>query len=58
MVGQAPPYVYDSDRIVQKLDGSGNLVAEWVYGTYIDEVLAMHRDTCQSELFPALSCQY
>jgi hypothetical protein len=38
-------FIYDNDRIVQELNGSGALVAEWVYGTYIDEILAMFRDT-------------
>ena len=38
-------FVYDNDRIVQELDGNGILVAAWDYGVYIDELLAMHRDT-------------
>ena len=38
-------FIYDNDRIVQELDGTGALIAEWVYGTYIDEILAMFRDT-------------
>ena len=41
-------YIYDNDRIVQELDGNGVTVAEWVYGSYIDEPLAMYRgeQTC------------
>ncbi|MCC6699389.1 MAG: RHS repeat-associated core domain-containing protein [Candidatus Hydrogenedentes bacterium] len=38
-------FIYDNDRIVQELNTSGALVAEWVYGTYVDEILAMFRDT-------------
>ncbi|HRK34272.1 MAG TPA: hypothetical protein PLJ47_06725, partial [Candidatus Hydrogenedentes bacterium] len=38
-------FLYDNDRIIQELDGTGALVAEWVYGTYIDEIYAMYRDT-------------
>ncbi len=38
-------YIYDNDRIVQELNEAGVLVAAWDYGVYIDELLAMHRDT-------------
>ena len=38
-------YVYDGARIAEQVDGDGDLVAAWDYGTYIDEPVAMHRDT-------------
>jgi len=38
-------FIYDDDRIKLELDGSGNVVAEWVYGVYIDEIIAMYRNT-------------
>ena len=37
-------FIYDGDRIIQELDESGNLVAAWDYGVYIDEILVMYRD--------------
>ena len=36
-------YLYDQDRIIEERDGAGNLVATYVYGNYIDEVLQMNR---------------
>jgi len=38
-------FIYDDDRIMLELDGNGAVVAEWVYGVYIDEIVAMYRDT-------------
>jgi len=32
-------------RVIEELDGNGNVTASYVYGQYIDEVLQMRRDT-------------
>jgi RHS repeat-associated protein len=36
-------YIYDGDRIIEERDGAGNLLATYVYGNYIDEVVQMNR---------------
>jgi len=38
-------FIYDDDRIMLELDGNGAVIAEWVYGVYIDEIIAMYRNT-------------
>jgi len=38
-------FIYDDDRIMLELDGSGEVITEWVYGVYIDEIIAMYRNT-------------
>jgi RHS repeat-associated protein len=37
-------YFYDGDKVAEEQDGSGQTTAAYVYGVYLDEVLAMHRD--------------
>jgi len=37
-------YAYDGTNLIQEADSSGNLVARYVFGTGIDELLAAHRD--------------
>ncbi len=49
-------FIYDNDRIVQELlidQGNTVLVAEWVYGSYIDEILAMYRVAAR----PTITCK-
>lgn len=41
--GVVTNYVYDGDRIIEERNGSGALVATYVYGDGIDEVLTMTR---------------
>ncbi len=36
-------FVYDGDRIVEEVDADGNVLASYVYGQYVDEVLQMRR---------------
>ena len=36
-------FIYDGDRVIEERNASGNLVAAYVYGTGIDEVLTMER---------------
>lgn len=36
-------YIYDGDRILEERDEAGNLLATYVYGNYVDEVLQMNR---------------
>jgi len=42
--GDTAECVYDGWRVVAEYDGSANLDAEYVYGDYIDEPVAMYRD--------------
>ncbi len=37
-------FIYDGDEIIEDRGASGNLLAEYVYGDYIDEILAMSKD--------------
>jgi RHS repeat-associated protein len=36
-------YIYDGDHIIEERDGTGSLLATYVYGNYVDEVLQMNR---------------
>jgi RHS repeat-associated protein len=36
-------FAYDGDRVVEEVDDLGNVVASYVYGQYVDEVLQMRR---------------
>src|SRR5690606_37126542 len=38
-------YLYSGDRLLEEVDAQGNVVATYVYGAYVDEPLAMLRDT-------------
>ncbi|MBX3178924.1 MAG: HNH endonuclease [Candidatus Hydrogenedentes bacterium] len=44
-VAETTYFVYDGHRVIEELDGDGNVTASYVYGQYIDEVLQMRRDT-------------
>ncbi|MBX3178926.1 MAG: hypothetical protein KF886_16340 [Candidatus Hydrogenedentes bacterium] len=44
-VAETTYFVYDGHRVIEELDGNGNVTASYVYGQYIDEVLQMRRDT-------------
>ncbi len=36
-------FVYDGDRVVEEVDADGNVLASYIYGQYVDEVLQMRR---------------
>ncbi|MDP2938467.1 MAG: RHS repeat-associated core domain-containing protein [Candidatus Omnitrophota bacterium] len=41
--GQTTYFIYDGDRIIEERDTNNTLLASYVYGGGIDEVLTMHR---------------
>ena len=44
--GVTTRYLYAQDRVVEERDGAtGDVLASYVYGRYVDEVLSMRRDT-------------
>ncbi|MDZ4859535.1 MAG: RHS repeat-associated core domain-containing protein, partial [Candidatus Hydrogenedentes bacterium] len=36
-------YIYDGNQIIEERDGSGNVLASYVYGLYVDEPITMTR---------------
>ncbi len=41
---RAERYSYDGWRVIEEQDASGQTLATYAYGNYVDEVLEMHRD--------------
>ena len=42
--GTTTKYIYEGDRVIEERDGNNDLIARYIYGSGLDEVLTMERD--------------